>query len=108
MKKFWILLILTVMIAACSGSKKDKSPAKDEVTSEQNADLVTYKYKIDGLQDTIIADSIWRIIFQVEGIDKLVISRDDSMAVFTVDPELVNNELLRNEITRRGGVLLIN
>jgi len=26
--------------------------------------------------------------------------------VFTVDPELVSNQLIRDEITRRGGVLL--
>ena len=105
MKNIWLLLGLTILIASCAGKKKEQ-PAEEAITIEQNAGLITYKYKVARLEDTIISDSIWRIIFQVDGIDKLVLSRDDSIAIFTVDPELVSNELLREEITRRGGVLL--
>ena len=105
MKNIWLIIGLAFIIAACTGKKKEK-PAEEAVTIELDAGLVTYKYKVAGLQDTIISDSIWRIIFQVDGIDKLVLSRDDSIVVFTVDPELVSNELLRNEITLRGGILL--
>lgn len=105
MKKIWLLLGLALIIAACAGKKKEE-PAEEAVTLEEDAGLITYKYKVAGLQDTLISDSIWRIIFQVDGIDKLILSRDDSIAIFTVDPELVSNELLRDEITRRGGVLL--
>jgi len=106
MKKIWISLIVLLLIAACSSDKKDKSSTEQSPTTERSDSLVTYKFKVDGLKDTVISDSIWRIIFQVEGIDKLVLSRDDSVAVFTVNPELVSNELLRSEIAKRGGTVL--
>jgi hypothetical protein len=104
MKKLFYVFIVALIFAACTG-KKDK--AAGEVDQQQQAaQLVTYQYKIDGLQDSIISDSIWRIIFQVEGIDKMVLSRDDSTAVFTVNPELVTSEQLKKEIASRGGVVL--
>ncbi len=106
MKKFWIFISLVLLVVACSGNRKDKSSGEEAIPVEQDNEMVTYKFKVGGLQDSVISDSIWRIIFQVEGIDKLVLSRDDSVAVFTVDPELVSNQLIRDEITRRGGVLL--
>ena len=105
MKKIWIIIGLVLVLGACSGNRKDKS--KEETSSaNQNTGLITYKFKVEGLQDSIVSDSIWRIIFQVEGIDKLVLSRDDSVAVFTVDPKLVSNQLIRDEISKRGGVVL--
>ncbi len=104
MKKIYVLLVLVLMLASCSGNRKDKTVK--EPATEQDRGMITYKFKVVGLQDSAISDSIWRIIFQVDGIDKLILSRDDSVAVFTVDPELVSNELLRDEIARRGGVLM--
>lgn len=105
MKKFWILIGFIILLGACSGNKKDKSN-EETVPATQNSGLITYKFKVEGLQDSIVSDSIWRIIFQVEGVDKLVLSRDDSVAVFTVDPKLVSNQLIRDEISKRGGVVL--
>lgn len=106
MKKFWFILSFAVLMATCTGNKKDKSKGEDAIQVEQNNGFVTYKFKVDGLQDSVISDSIWRIIFQMEGVDKLILSRDDSVAVFTVDPELVSNQLIRDEISKRGGVVL--
>jgi len=36
----------------------------------------------------------------------MILSQDDSTAVFTVEPELINNELLMAEIENRGGILI--
>ncbi|MGD2034078.1 MAG: hypothetical protein PVF73_03415 [Bacteroidales bacterium] len=104
MKKLGIVLLTLALVLVCSCKNRQK-PAEPEVLKEQEG-LVTYKYKVIGLEDSVISDSIWRIIFQVEGIEKLILSQDDSMAVFTVRPELVNNELLTGEITRRGGKVI--
>jgi hypothetical protein len=103
MKKLGILLLtLGIMLAS---SCKQKTSQKETVIQEKEG-LITYKYKVVGLEDSVISDSIWRIIFQVEGIEKMVLSQDDSTALFTVDPALVSNDNLMEEIEKRGGLLL--
>lgn len=103
MKQLGIILIVLIAIFACSGNKKKSAPAESAV---RETGFVSFKYKVDGLQDSIIADSVWKMIFKIEGIDKLVISRADCTVVFTVDPELVSSDSLKNEIGRRGGEVL--
>lgn len=103
MRQLGIILVTAIAILACSGNKK-KTPQPENVTPESN--LVSFKYKVAGIQDSIIADSVWKMIFRVEGIDKLVISRADCTVVFTVDPELVTSDSLKREIGRRGGDVL--
>jgi hypothetical protein len=103
MKKTFIILLFFVI--ACSGNKSDKGTSK--VTMDlQKTNLVNYRFKIDGLQDSIISDSIWKMIFKVQGIDKLVISKSDSTVTFTIDPKLVSNEAIKAEITKRGGKII--
>jgi|WetSurMetagenome_2_1015567.scaffolds.fasta_scaffold1592694_1 hypothetical protein len=105
MKKLFSLLLLTTWLVACTG-KKEKATPEVPMTTGQDKGLVTYSFKVNGLQDSVVSDSIWRIIFQVQGVDKLILSKNDSSAVFTVDPKLVTSELLKTEITRRGGFVL--
>ena len=64
-------------------NKKKSKADEATVTVEQAEGLVSYAYKVDGLQDSVISDAIWRLIFQLEGIDKLVLSKDDSVALFS-------------------------
>jgi hypothetical protein len=103
MKQLGIILLLLIAIMACSGNKK-KTPQPGDNMPE--SELVSFKYKVIGLQDSILADSVWKMIFHVEGIDKLVISRADCTVVFTVDPELVTSDSLTREMGRRGGEVL--
>lgn len=103
MKQLGIILIVVITLIACSGNKKKTSQPDEAVTGSE---LVSYRYKVVGLQDSITADSVWKMIFRVDGIDKLVISRADCTVVFTVDPELVTNDSLKREIGRRGGEVL--
>lgn len=103
MKQFGILLLLAIALLACSGNKK-KTSQPAETAPESG--FVNYKFKVAGVQDSVIADSVWKMIFMINGIDKLVISRADCTVVFTVDPELVSSDSLRNEIGRRGGEIL--
>lgn len=103
MKQLGILMVLVIALIACSGNRK-KTPQPENTAPESN--LVSYKFKVAGVQDTLIADSIWKMIFRTDGIDKLVISRADCTVVFTVDPELVNDDSLKIEIARRGGEVL--
>jgi hypothetical protein len=105
MKKLGILFFTIALMLVSSCRQKS---TQSESTFEEKEGLVTYQYKVAGLADTVVSDSIWKIIFQVEGIDKMIISKDDSSVVFTVESELVNNELLMEEIEKRGGELLVD
>ncbi len=106
MKQIIGILAIIVLSTACSGFKKKSKADEATVTVEQAEGLVSYAYKVDGLQDSVISDAIWRLIFQLEGIDKLVLSKDDSVALFTVDPSKVSDSLLKAEIENRGGKIL--
>ena len=103
MKKLGLIFIAFGLILASSCKQKTK---QSEPIIQEKEGLVSYKYKVVGLEDSIISDSIWRIIFQVEGIEKMILSQDDSTALFTVEPDLVSNELLIEEIEKRGGKLV--
>lgn len=103
MKKLGLIIIAFGLLLVSSCKQKT---SQSETIFQEKEGLVSYKYKIIGLEDSIISDSIWRIIFQVEGIEKMILSQDDSTAVFTVEPDLVSNELLMEEIEKRGGRLV--
>jgi hypothetical protein len=103
MKKLFIFLLFLVI--ACGGNKTKKDSVKLDMNT-QNAKLVSYKFKVDGLQDTVISDSIWKMIFKVQGIDNLVISKADSTVIFRIDPNLVSAEALKAGITERGGKII--
>ncbi len=103
MKKLGILFLALALVLASSCKKRT---SQTEIVVPEKEGLVTYRYKVVGLEDSTISDSIWRMIFQLEGIEKMILSQDDSTAVFTVEPELVNNELLMEEIESRGGKLI--
>jgi hypothetical protein len=107
MKKIFILIFFAAWAVACTG-KKERPAGEIPMTSEQDSGLVTFSYKVDGLNDSVVSDSIWRIIFQVEGVEKLILSKNDSTAVFTVDTTLITSELIKNEIAKRGGIVLNN
>ncbi len=103
MKKLGIFLlaIALVLVSSCKNRK-----SQGEIIIQEKEGLVTYRYKVIGLEDSTISDSIWRMIFHVDGIEKMILSQDDSTAVFTVEAELVNNEFLMEEIKKRGGKLV--
>ena len=105
MKKLAIILLVAIWAVACN-SKKSNQPVETPMTTDQDKGLVTYKYKVVGLQDSVVSDSIWKIIFQLNGVDKLILSKNDSSAVFTVDPKLISSDSLKGEIARRGGVVV--
>jgi hypothetical protein len=103
MKKSIVFILFLVI--ACSGNKTNKKAVSLDMNG-QNANLVTYKYKVDGLQDTLISDSIWKMIFKLPGIDNLVISKADSSVIFKIEPNLISAEAIKAEIIKRGGKII--
>lgn len=106
MKKFLSVFVVTLLIVSCTGTLKDKKVEEDTTSTSPSLELVTHKFKIDGLQDSTISDTIWRMIFHVGGIYENIISVEDSMVIFKVDPDSVDMQTLRDEIIKRGGVVL--
>jgi len=103
MKK--IVVILMFVLAACGGNKTETVAPRKPVAVQADG-METYLFKVNGLQDSVISDSIWKMIFQLEGVEKMVLSKSDSSAVFTVNPKNLNGEMLASEIIKRGGLLL--
>lgn len=103
MKK--VAIILMFVLAAC-GSNKTETVEKRKPVAVQQDGMETYLFKVNGLQDSIVSDSIWKMIFQLQGVEKLVISKSDSSAAFTVNPKNLNGEVLAVEIEKRGGIVL--
>jgi len=99
------VVILMFVLAACSSNKTETKEPRKPISVQQNG-LETYLFKVDGLQDSITADSIWKIIFQLEGVEKLVISKSDSSAAFTIKQKTITGEMLAEEIEKRGGKVL--
>jgi len=96
-------------LAACGGNKTQKeteTAAPRKPIAVQKDGMETFLFKVNGLQDSIVSDSIWKMIFQLQGVEKLVISKSDSSAAFTVNPKNLNGEMLAAEIEKRGGKVL--
>ena len=100
MKKYLLLLSLTLAIYACNTN------TNAEKSEEDIKRFTEFSFKVLGLNDSIIADSIWKMIFTLEGIDQLNINKQDSIIMFKVDKNLVESEILAKEITDRGGVII--
>lgn len=99
MKTFWILLF-AIVIFSCK-RKPD--------TTQNNSDVpevTTYSYKVAGLSDSIVADSVWKIMFVYSGVEQLVLDNKDSLLVFTVSSSFDDLAELEEEIEKRGAKIL--
>lgn len=105
MKRIFLLLFTAILITGCSNSGSSSESAPEEAPE---ISLVSYEFKVDGIQDQAISDSIFYLHFKLQGIDKMIISKKDSTVVITVDPEKLNRDALATAIEDQGGVILNN
>lgn len=95
---FAIILFALVIYSACKSSTTEKE-------NLEGAESQTYihKFKVVNLSDSIVADSIWKLIFTVESIEQLSLSREDSLVIIkSTSPE---KTALKNRIINRGGIV---
>jgi ethanolamine transporter EutH len=101
MKKYLVFLIFIIIQVGC---KKSSSNMKDANTTIEK--FTVYKYKVVGLNDSIISDSIWKMIFKIEGIDELVIDKVDSLVTVKINKTNVDEKRISDEIQLRGGKII--
>lgn len=98
MKKILLLLFVISIQLAC------KNSANEEGTVSPNAEKFTVlKYSVQGLNDTVISDSIWKMIFKVEGIEELYIDKEKSEIKIKILTEYADARKISKEIKSRGG-----
>jgi hypothetical protein len=100
MKKILVLLIIIAIHASC------KNVSKDNTAAEVIDSFTVYKFKVSGLNDSIVSDSIWKMIFKIDGIDELVINKADSLVKVRISTENADKNLISGEIERRGGKII--
>lgn len=102
MKKNLLLFSITLILFAISC----KPAVKESTTEENSIPLSEYYFKVLRLNDSIVADSIWKMIFSVEGIEQMSILLNDSIVYIKADTTIVKVEMLEREIVNRGGIIL--
>ncbi len=99
MKVFWTLIFA---IALFSCKQKNDTPKLEA----NMAEFITHTYKLDGLNDSIISDSVWKIMFVYPEIEQLAMDNKDSMLVLTVSSTFNDIAKIENEIEKRGARIL--
>lgn len=100
--KIILALSLSLFITAC-GTGKPK--AVDNIIEKETV-FQMHSYKVAGLSDTVVVDSVWKLMFSFNGIEELVMDKKDSVVSFKVDSALVNLQALEQEVEQRGAKIL--
>lgn len=94
------ILLLVIIIAACKQNTEQQNI---------NTDLkgaTTYTYKVSGLDDSVTADSVWKIMFVYPEIESIVLDNKDSLVVIKTGTDFKNVSELEAEIEKRGASIL--
>ena len=91
-----ILFLLLFVVIACKFDRK-----KEIVESG----YFTCSLKVTGLNDSIIADSIWKISF-LPGIETVYINKNDSVISVKADRAIMKRAELIEEIKNRGAGII--
>jgi len=103
MKITALFLLIFLVLTSCNRNVETKR----KPIAVQKDGKETYLFKVDGIQDSIISDSIWKMVFKFkDDIDKMLISIPDSSVIITIDPKNMDAEKLAAEIENRGGKVL--
>ncbi|MBN2486169.1 MAG: hypothetical protein JXB34_09365 [Bacteroidales bacterium] len=100
MKQLFLLSVLVFILSNCKDTNQQTSAPP---VAEQ---LFVYKYKVTGLNDTVVSDSVWKMIFTIEGIEEMAISKADSTVTFKLSSDKVTSGQLSSEIENRGARVL--
>ena len=97
-----ILLVIFTTFLICIGCNTSNNKSSSDKEQQQIKDITI---KVININDSIIADTIWKMIFSLESIDQLTIQKYDSTVSFQVSNDQINVTALKKEIISRGGKL---
>jgi hypothetical protein len=95
LKKISFFLFAVVLFACKPNEKK-------EIVK---TGFLTCSLKVSGLNDSITADSVWKISF-LPGIESVYINKNDSVLVIKADRAVLSRSDLLEEIEKRGVEIL--
>ncbi len=98
MAAFRILLLAVLTISLSCKTKPEK---KKNISEEEQ--YTVYSYKVEGVNDSLIADSVWKIVFSLPGIEELVIDKEELLVTVKADVSLIKEDRIKQEIEKRGG-----
>jgi hypothetical protein len=67
-----------------------------------DSNLVMLKYKVIGLDNQVIADSLLKIQFKLQAIENIYFNKDDSTLIVRLDKSQVEPSVVCAEIQNRG------
>lgn len=102
MKVIIYLIVATAILISCKNKGTEKEP---EITVPNASELVTYTFKVDGLQDTVVSKDISLMMIKIQSIDQIFISLNDSTVAVSVSPD-VEAKTIEEEIINRGGKII--
>ncbi len=103
MKKIIVFTVIAVLAACKGGEKKETDKAGTGKITIETEGLKTHYVKINNINDEVVTDSIWKMMFKYHGINELLISKTDSVITFKVHKDSMTRQDIINEVTRRGG-----
>lgn len=95
-----ILLIFSALIFSCT------SNVNKPETEVFDSPFSIHMFKLDGLNDSVIQDSVWKMIFTIDGIEELNIDRKDSLLTIKTVDSIVKIETIEKEILLRGATII--
>lgn len=98
MKNLFYLLILIAFVSCQSGNKN----VKDEKTGEQPVQVVEATINIGGMHCDMCVASVTKGVNELEGIESVVVSLNDSTAVVSFNSSKVELEQIEKAIESRG------
>ena len=98
MKNLFYLFILVAFVSCQSGNKN----VKEEKTGEQPVQVVETNINIGGMHCDMCVASVTKGVNELEGIESVVVSLNDSTAVVTYNANKVELAQIEKAIESRG------
>ncbi len=98
MKKYLIISLIVFAAIACKNQKSE--PIVPE--GQMDSNLVMLKYKVIGLNDSLIADSVLKMQFKLQAIEKIYFNKKDSIIIVHVNKSQIEPSEICAEIKNRG------
>ena len=98
--KTLLSLMLLMLFFACKNTS-EQNVEKQELTED-----VTYSFKVNGLNDSLVSDSVSKIIFMFPGLEEMTVDRTDSIISIRYKLESIEIEQFKEELENRGVEIL--